>query len=270
MVRQETRLDDIEFTYYGDLLGVANLYSVDKDIAYEKMNDFYNSVWFIFKDICQQLKKPDLSIFLFSDSIFLTGRKLKTAVLHLGKLYYNLFVKKIFLRGAMVEGRLDFDPRLELENITKQLPRGDVLFRVVTLEKTAKGARFLLERSLAKRILPQTWLTDELYEMNICKPRLSRWDLRRRIVLHREWRCYEYLWMWPCSPPDEIFEGPGGIWEHLDTLLFPKQILTGLASRMPKSVSCHYRETKELFDITNHRARITISAMKKPGEKRNP
>ena len=252
----DTGLDNIEFTYYGDLLGISNLYSIDKEIAHKKLDDFYNSVWSTFKNAAIKFKKPNLSIFLFSDSIFITGRKLKTTLILLAELYYKLFVNKIFLRGAIVKGKLDFDPRIELENITKQLPRGDVLFRAVTLEKSVKGARLLLEKPIAQSVLPPNWLTDELYAKNICNPKLSIEDFRRRIVLHRGWKCYEYLWTWPT--PSFLSDLLG---ENIDTVLFPKKMLRQLALRMPKSVSCHYRETKELFDIAAYRAGITKNAL---------
>ncbi|OGU62091.1 MAG: hypothetical protein A2V66_08020 [Ignavibacteria bacterium RBG_13_36_8] len=251
--------DNIEFTFYGDLLGVSNLYTIDKDIAYDKLNEFYDITWKTFNALSKRLRKPNLSIFLFSDSIFITGNKIQTTIHYLGYLYYKLYLRQIFLRGAMVLGKLDFDPRIELENIRKELPVGDVLFRAVTLEHDVKGARFLIENKLAKKITPSNWWTDELYIENIQNPNLGLDDFRRRIILHREWRSYEYLWPWPTPG---LFNNELRFTEFMDLAFVPKQFLSKTSKRMPKSVACHYQETKELFDNAECRARVTKSALK--------
>ena len=57
------------------------------------------------------------------------------------------------LRGAMVEHALQKEPRVEAKHFRKFLPTNDTLARAVGLEKTVKGARLLIEPTLAARLL---------------------------------------------------------------------------------------------------------------------
>ena len=59
------------------------------------------------------------------------------------------------LRGAIVDKALEMDPRLTLDNFTKQLPKNDTLARAVSLEKTQKGARLLEAANLLRLFLKQ-------------------------------------------------------------------------------------------------------------------
>ncbi|MDH5186554.1 MAG: hypothetical protein OEZ20_06825 [candidate division WOR-3 bacterium] len=254
-MNSELDFDNIEFTFHGDLLGTSNLYQIDKDLAYNKLSSFYNTVWNIFNLISKKFDKSKLNIILFSDSIFITGCKLKITLEHLAKMYWELFKDQIFVRGAIVEGHLDFDPRLELSNLTKNLPKGDVLFRAVTLEKQVKGAHLLIEKQLAKKLLPEKWLTDELYSKNTLNPPYPRADFRRRIILHREWIAYEYLWTWLPDDTEEFLEGFS---ESAELKSNPEKTLTRISLRVPQIVSSHYEETRELFSMAKQRSKITL------------
>lgn len=256
MHHNEEDFDRIDFTFYGDLLGTSNFFSVNMDLAIDRLHYYYNTVFEIFKDVCQQFNKKELSIFLFSDSIFVTGDKLKTSILHLAHLYRLLFWKQIFLRGAMVNGRLEYEPRVELRNLTKKLPMGDVLFRAVALEKYAKGARLLIDKDLARILLPKEWLTDELYSKHVTTHSINNDDFRRRIVLHREWRSYEYLWPWKPGPR----KYPRGDSEMVQLMRDPDTTLSRLAMRVPRVVSHHYIETKDLFEFAEQRRKLTEDA----------
>lgn len=68
----------------------------------------------------------------------------------------------------MVGGLLDFESIIQLDNFKKELPRTDVLFRAVKLEKSYKGSRLLIEKELAQNILPSEWYyTFDEYEENV-------------------------------------------------------------------------------------------------------
>ena len=186
MLHELEYYDNMDFTFHGDVLGTSNLFAIDMNLAISKLHIFYDAVYDVFNDSCHRFSEHELSIFLFSDSIFITGNKLRTTIENLAYLYRLLFWDQIFLRGATVGGRLEYEPRVELRNLTKKLPKDDVLYRSVALEKYAKGARLLVDTALAKILLPEAWLTDELYSQNVITHGLSMDDFRRRIVLHRE------------------------------------------------------------------------------------
>ncbi len=252
-------MDKIKFTFYGDLLGISNLYLIDKAIAYQKLDQFYNDVYHYFHQFSRTFTTTELDIFLFSDSLFITGAKFETALSHLARLYYDLFAKQIFLRGVFVCGRLDFDPRITVRNLKKMLPKTDVLYRAITLEKTVKGARLLIEKELAKKILPNEWLTDELYQKNVVKINYPHDDIRRKIVLHKEWKSYEYLWPWS----DGIGIHGVDIDSAMAMIMNPQKALSKLKTRVPSLVEEHYDETISLFTLSKIRRDITDSAFVK-------
>lgn len=191
--------NSIAFTYYGDLLGVSNYYKISQDEAYSKLDFFYNTVSNIFKDLSRS--DTTFKIFLFSDSIFITGAILETTLKRLSYLYSTLFQNNILIRGGIVAGKLGFDPRVGIDGLSKKLPTTDVLFRVVELEKRNKGNRILIEKSLAQQILPPSWLTPAGI-INNDMPSISKSDIRRKIKLCPNWSSYEYLW--PLIDEDEF------------------------------------------------------------------
>ncbi len=44
----------MDFTYYGDLLGISGLYKLSPSIAHSKLNDFYNTTFFSLSNYCNQ------------------------------------------------------------------------------------------------------------------------------------------------------------------------------------------------------------------------
>jgi hypothetical protein len=236
----EVNLDNIPFTYYGDLLGVSSYYRIDPDTAYQKLSFFYNETFQVFRQL-EQTPGYDLKLFLFSDSIFITGTILGSTLKHLGYLYSILFQNNLLLRGAIVHGLLTFDPRLELENMVKQLPEGDVLFRAVELEKRNKGARLVVEKRLAHMILPNDWFTIEGYIQNRVNPDIPKDSVRRKVRTTPTWGAYEYLW--PLIDINE-FNGRQVKFYYSD---YTKKI-NHLKRIVPEEASINIKETKKLFD----------------------
>jgi len=97
-----------------------------------------------------------------------------------------------------VEGRLEFQPRLEYENIQKMMPIGDTLYRAVILEKNTDGMRLIIEKKLAQRILPPimygpfyNFVDPEIIEIFTNHP-------NREILTKLKWNpdinAYDYYW----------------------------------------------------------------------------
>ncbi|MDD5691723.1 MAG: hypothetical protein PHP10_00940 [Candidatus Omnitrophica bacterium] len=251
-------LDNKEFTFYGDLLGISNLYQIETTLAKQKLDIFYNNVFNNFKDM---VLANEMRGFLFSDSLFITSKKLKTILIKLGDLYEELFERNIFIRGAIVSGTLDFDPRIQLDNLPKMLPSTDALFRANSLENSVNGMRLLIEKDLAKQILPEEWLTEDLYKNNIILDDIDQYDFRRKIILTSEWNAYEYLWMCHLNP-SEIFGPPiSELMERLNR--DPYEIIDERILQLPKAVRVHLEQTKELFERTGKRWKITYDTFNK-------
>lgn len=230
----------IPFTYYGDLLGVSNFYRIDAETAYQKLSFFYNETYLLFREL-ERVDGYDLRIFLFSDSIFITGTLLEPTLRHLGYLYSVLFQNNLLLRGAIVHGELTFDPRLELSNMIKQLPEGDVLFRAVELEKRNKGARLVMEKRLAQMILPNKWFTTEGYFQTRIDPNIPTDSIKRKIRTTPTWGAYEYLW--PLIDVDNL-NGRQVKFYYPD---YVKKI-NELKRIVPEEASINIKETRKLFD----------------------
>lgn len=190
---EEINLNDIPFTYYGDLLGVSDFYKISESAAYNVLNNFYNMTYEAFRGIHE-----DVTITLFSDSIFVTGNRLKDTLNVLSGLYINLLKKQIYLKGAVAEGRLEFQPRLVYENLEKRLPTSDILYRAVILEKNIDGVRLIVEKKLAQKILPEI-MYGPFYNLvdpkiiEICK---QHPDSEILIKLHwnPDANAYDYYW----------------------------------------------------------------------------
>jgi hypothetical protein len=236
----EQNLDNIPFTYYGDLLGVSSYYRIDADTAYQKLNLFYNETYNVFRSL-ELNPDYELKVFLFSDSIFISGKLLGSTLQHLGYLYSILFQNNLLLRGAIVHGQLTFDPRLELQNMVKQLPEGDVLFRAVELEKRNKGARLVMEKRLAQMILPQEWFTVEGYIQNRINPEIPKDSIRRKVRTTPTWGAYEFLW-----PLIDIENFNG----RKVRFYYPEYLkkIEQLKRIVPEEASINIKETKKLFD----------------------
>jgi hypothetical protein len=159
----------MQFTFYGDLLGISGSYKLNTNVANKKLKDFYETVFNTLSDYCRQ--RSDTKVFMFSDSLLFYGDDGLSALEQLQIVYIKLLYKGLLIRGAMAAGKLQFEPRLTLENFTKFLPDDDTLARAVGLESTKKGARLLIEKSLASRLLKHypEWLTQEGYIRNVNK-----------------------------------------------------------------------------------------------------
>ena len=239
---KNNNLDNIPFTYYGDLLGVSNYYRIDPDIAYDKLNFFYKETYNVLRDIERKKRNEyDFEVFLFSDSIFITGTLLESTLRHLSYLYSILFNNNLLLRGAIVHGRLTFDPRIELRNIIKHLPKEDVLFRVVELEKRNKGARLVMEKKLAHLLLPKKWYTTEGYFKERIDPSIPKDSLLRKIRTTPSWSAYEFLW-----PLIDIQEFNGRQVKFYYTDFIKK--INHLKRIVPEEALLNIKETKKMFD----------------------
>lgn len=235
-------MDTQEFTYFGDLLGTSELYAIHNDVAYRQLNLFYNTVFDTFKPLAKT--DNNLRIYLFSDSLFITGNSIELVLEGLGSVYCELFKQNILLRGAMVRGLLDFDPRIQLDNFTKQLPTTDVLFRAVKLEKSYKGARLLIERDLAQKILPRGWYTFDEYKKNVLSHKdISINNFKRKIVQNRDFQSYQYLW-----PLEDL--------DYLKSLNI-KYLLKERRLFSPENAKDHIKETKNLFEVAKYWSSIS-------------
>ena len=147
-----------DFTFFGDLLGISADYRLSPRLAYDKLNEFYNTAFDCLSPYCGG-NQQKVTVNCFSDSLLVWGNGAEVILKHLQTLYINLFQKGLLLRGAIVKGRLEKDPRLELANFRKFLPTDDTLARAVGLERTGKGARLLISPALAESLL--AWISTE-------------------------------------------------------------------------------------------------------------
>lgn len=140
----------MEFTFYGDLLGIGSAYRLDASTAYEKLNAFYNETFRTLDAFCDI---PGNDVEMYSDSLFIKGDHALSAMKEISKVFANLIGEGLLLRGAIVKGKLSFDTRITKPNFNKRLPQDDTLARAAGLEKMQKGARFLIEPALANELL---------------------------------------------------------------------------------------------------------------------
>jgi len=238
------------FTYYGDLIGVTSLYRQDPEKAYKTLNEFYNTTFVTLANSSEE------KVYMFSDSLVFCGENTESAIESLENLYLNLILKKnIMLRGAIVSGKLQFDPRIERTNFEKRLPRGTELVRAVCLESQYKGARFIVENALAEELLGEVrdWRTVNGYVNNITGDTfIGKNDFRRKIIPAPEGGGYEYLYFWPSN----------------NTLKHHEQDHEGLKDKLSeigrypkKDISKHYSETINLLKRSLDRKRYTDSKL---------
>ena len=244
----------MEFTYYGDLLGVSGLYKLSPKIAYEKLNEFYNTTFFSINS--DWINQCNGQIMMFSDSFFMWGNDAEGALRELSLLYIKLLHKGLLLRGAIVKGRLEFDPRLQREDFQKFLPKDDTLARAVGLESTHKGARLLIESSLANDLLERipNWATAHGYIQNTCpnNPFIRYESMLRRIAPTPEGYCYELLYFWAYHQD----------LNHADVDYKTKrQELQEVYKMLKKDVGVHYNETIGLLKRCQYRHEYTNKNM---------
>lgn len=184
------------FTYYGDLLGVGAAYNLGPEVAYRKLNAFYNTAFARFEPLCNQLR-PTIHVQMFSDSLVIWGEGPERVLQPLQETYLDLLSKGLMLRGALVSGALEKEPRMEAKGFRKFLPLNDTLARAVGLEGTVKGARLLIESDLARKLLVNIpdWLTLEGYLANV-HPEVPEASMLRRICPAPSGTSYELLYFW--------------------------------------------------------------------------
>jgi len=188
---------------------------------------------------------------MFSDSLLIWGDDAEGVLPKIQKAYLILVENGILIRGAMVKGRLSFEPRLTLDNFSKNLPPDDTLARAVGLEKTQKGARLLIENSLAKELLQdrKEWLTHEGYVDKTGGFRDSL-NILRRIAPTPDNSTYEVLYFWTNNQKSQNVG-------HHDSYKELKDRLRYFKKQMSNDLSSHYEETLSLIDRSISRLEIT-------------
>jgi hypothetical protein len=244
------------FTYYGDLLGISGYYKLSTRIAKEKLNDFYNISFMSLSNYCQN-NRDTVSVSMYSDSIIFCGKDPKSALEELHRLYVKLLHKGILLRGGMVKGRLEFEPRLTIDNFDKNLPKDDTLARAVGLESTKKGARLLIENKLAEELLNNypEWLNHEGYVRKVFNDQYMEpyESILRRICPTPEQDTYECLYFWVCHNSQE----------HQETdYNQKKQELNEIKSMLQDNIALHYKETIGLLKRCQKRQEFTNKRMR--------
>ena len=91
----------MEFTYYGDLLGLSGYYKLNPQIAKEKLNKFYNIKFRLLSSYCEGNR---VKVVMFSDSLLVYGSGDIELLSDLQKLYIELISEGLLLRGAIVKG----------------------------------------------------------------------------------------------------------------------------------------------------------------------
>lgn len=224
----------MSFTFYGDLLGIAAAYRLGASIAYQRLNEYYNCVFSMLTPY--QAAEPGVKVRMFSDSMLVWGEAPAESFLQkLQQVYLTLFSKGLLLRGAIVDGALLQDHRLEGPDFEKFLPSNDTLARAFGLEKTQRGARCLVSVGLAKELLAHVpdWLTIDGYvrQPHTDVPAAS---MLRRLCPTPSGSGYELLYFWSAPAPDANYKVERARLREI------RQFLKG-------DVAAHYRETEELL-----------------------
>ena len=240
------------YTFYGDILGMSNYYKLDKNIAYKKLNDFYNTTFYTLEGYCIKRGKV-VQVEMYSDSLVIWGNESEKILEELSKVYLELFQKGLMLRGALVKGKLEIEPRLTLDNFKKNLPKDDNLARAVGLANSYKGSRLLIENDLAMTLLSscRDWLTQEGYLRNII-PTIPLNNILRKICPTPDNSAYELLYFWSNSDFSNISNRG-----YLTDL----REIDQLSEMFSKEIAAHYKETSFLLKRCRSRHKYTNSLM---------
>jgi hypothetical protein len=245
MTGNMTQQSKIEFTFYGDLLGISNYYRLSSEVAYQKLNRYYNITFQCFSGYCDE-NIGNINVEMFSDSVLIWGNDLQSVLVLLQKLYINLIDESLLLRGAIVSEKLSQDPRKTVQNFRKFLPENKALANAVGLESTQKGARLLLENTLAEKMLREVpdWLTNEGYLKDL-NQNIQEEDIRRKICPTPKNETYEILYFW---------EG-----EQLNHNNYEKRRthFKELSQFVDEPILTHFRETTMLLERCELRQKIT-------------
>jgi len=232
----------IEYTYYGDLLGIGKYYRLNKDVARDKLSGFYNNAFHYFKQLCYDRRAR---VEMYSDSIVITGDDVFDALEIMNDLYIDCLKDGLFLRGAVVKGKLRYESRFTIDDFDKRLPVEDMLARAVGLEKLYKGSRLIVENELARDIFSNRpeWLTHEGYYKNPrCNSREE--EILRKVCPTPDNEHYEMLYYWSLQP--------GAQWSK-EEFEFIKNYLKKVMVMYSDELKLHYRETIELIRRCEHR-----------------
>jgi len=227
----------MEYTFYGDLLGIGSAYRLGANTAKEKLTAYYD-VTFRVLDAFDEVE-------MFSDSLFIKGDDAAKAVVRIARVFAILLDKGLLLRGAMVKGKLSFEPLITKQNFEKRLPDDDTLARAAGLEKMQKGARFLIESELANDLLHNVpdWKSHDGYLRSINAAPAD--SFLRRICPTPDSSSYEYLYYWSSDLP-------------LDKYETAKKNLKDILPMCGKATREQYEETIALIERCRHRHQITI------------
>jgi hypothetical protein len=239
----------MEFTSYGDLIGIGSAYKLSPRVAYDKLNAFYNETFRTLAAFCDE---PQNNVEMFSDSLLIGGDEASSALVDIALVFSNLLRKGLLLRGAMVSGKLRFDARITKTNFAKRLPDDDTLARAAGLEKMQKGARFLIEPQLANELLNNVpdWKTHDGYLRSI---RSNADASLRRICPTPDSTSYEYLYFW--SNDIEVEEYANRIYDLKD-----------LMAMCDNTSREHYRETISVIARARHRHKTTKERLERGGQ----
>jgi hypothetical protein len=233
------------FTFYGDLLGISSNYNLDTNLAYSKLNDFYNISFDELKGFCEAF--PTSRVFMFSDSLLIYGKNPIPAIKHIQNLYLALLTKNLLLRGAIVKDKLDFEPRFELKNFEKRLPINGTLAKAVGLEQLYKGSRLIIETDLAKDLLSENpnWLTTEGF---ISHPNVEsvNSEFLKRISPTPDNQNYEFLYFWLSTHPNCEFD------QKKKRIEFEE-----ISKMLDPGIGIHYKETIELMKRSDYRKKYS-------------
>jgi hypothetical protein len=233
----------VEFTFYGDLLGIGSAYKLSASAAREKLNAFYNETFHTLDTFCDD-ELNDVE--MFSDSLLITGVDALHALPYISEVFVNLVRKDLLLRGAIVKGKLRYEARVTKENLSKRLPDDDTLARAVGLEKTQKGARFLIERDLANDLLNDVpeWKSHDGYLRSIRTYAYADESLRR-ICPTPDSTSYEYLYYWSAGVQPE---------EYAARI----KDLRDIKAMCDKTSRKHYEETIAVIRRARQRHEVTL------------
>jgi hypothetical protein len=220
------------------------------------LDEFYDCTFFSLE--AYLAKNPNDKVAMFSDSLLFYGLNSIAALEELHRVYVKLLHRRgLLLRGAMVKGILEYEPRFALDNFEGRLPKDDTLARAVGLESTKKGARLLIENTLARELLNQVpeWLTEDGYVRHVTQrpnDNIPYVDMRRRISPTPEQDGYECLYFWTAS---EVFSH-----SEPDYELRCRQLLE-VKKMLGENIGLHYSETAFLLERCRTRQALTDEQM---------
>jgi hypothetical protein len=148
-LKQSNIMIHVPYVYYGDLLGISTAYECGLDKAKSKLHRFYDEAFHCFSKIKTQ--DASCNIELFSDSILVSGVDVISFIECMADFYNTLLSYNIMLRGGVVEGIIEYEPKLSCNKSSNRILTQDVLFRASVLQKKCKGARFIIEEKLLNK-----------------------------------------------------------------------------------------------------------------------